>query len=128
MKWGIVDRISIDFADVKVLFDFGDAVGLDAVGHSPDLVRSRVVVVGQLLPEGTRYQRDNPTRGLGSTTVVLADAENCRVSRSFSKAREFCFWSSVDNASGRRYHRHQTTIVVEKKYDRGNSEAEIPGL
>jgi hypothetical protein len=34
-----VDRVPVDLADVEVLLDLGDAVGQDAVGDAPDLVR-----------------------------------------------------------------------------------------
>jgi hypothetical protein len=67
-----VDRVPVDLADVEVLLDLGDAVGGDAVGHAPYLVRGRVVVVGQLLPVGPRDQRDDAARGFGGAAVVLA--------------------------------------------------------
>ena len=41
----VVDRVPVDLADVEIIFDFGDALGDDAVGDAPDLFGSRIVVV-----------------------------------------------------------------------------------
>lgn len=43
---GVMDRVAVDLANVKVVLDLGNLVCLDAVGDTPDAFGCRVVVVG----------------------------------------------------------------------------------
>lgn len=45
VKWGVVDRVAIDLADVKIFLDLGDLFGNDPVGDTPDALRCRCVTV-----------------------------------------------------------------------------------
>ena len=46
-----MDGVAVDFADVKILFDFIYLVGADTVSDAPDLVRGAVVVIAESFPE-----------------------------------------------------------------------------
>lgn len=47
---GVVNGVAVDFANVQVILDLCDLVGLDAVGDSPYLFWRGVVMVGELFP------------------------------------------------------------------------------
>lgn len=45
VKGGVVDRVAIDLADVKIFLDLGDLFRNDPVGDTPDTLRRRCVAV-----------------------------------------------------------------------------------
>lgn len=45
VKGGVVDRVTIDLADVKIFLDLGDLFGNDSVSDTPDALRCRCVTV-----------------------------------------------------------------------------------
>jgi hypothetical protein len=48
VEGGVVDRVTIDLADVKIFLDLGDLFGNDSVGDTPDALRCRCVTVSIL--------------------------------------------------------------------------------
>lgn len=68
----VMDGVAVDFSDVKVLLDLCDLFRYDAVGNSPDLVWSGVMMINQLLPVGPLDQCHHAARGFGGSTMVLA--------------------------------------------------------
>jgi hypothetical protein len=69
----VVDGVPVDLTNVQVLLDLGDLFGDDAVCNAPDLVRRRVVMVRQLLPEGALDERDDTARSFWSPSVILTN-------------------------------------------------------
>lgn len=75
LKWRVVDGVAVDLADVEVVLDLGDLFGLYAVGDAPDLVRRRVVVVGELFPVGALEEGDDAAGRLGRAAVIFTGRE-----------------------------------------------------
>jgi hypothetical protein len=71
MEWRIMNRVAIDFADVKVAFHFCDLFGDDAVGDAPDSVWSNIMGVNEGRPVGTLDQGNDSAGGLGSAAMVF---------------------------------------------------------
>lgn len=72
LKWRVVDRVSVYFANIEVFFDFGHLFGLDSVCDSPNFVRGGVVTVAKGLPMRSLNERNYSSGCLGCTSVVLA--------------------------------------------------------
>lgn len=72
VEWSIVDGVAVYLADVEVLLDLCHAFRLDAVGHTPDAVGRRVVVVGEGGPVGALNEGDDAAGGFGGAAVVFA--------------------------------------------------------
>lgn len=67
----VVDGISVDLADIEVLLHFVDSVRGDPIGHAPDSLRRRIMMIGQLFPVGPLDQGYDTARSLGCSTVVF---------------------------------------------------------
>lgn len=72
VEWRVMDRITVDLADIEVFLDLGDTIRLDAIGNAPDLVGSPVVLIGQALPVGLFNQGDDAARCVRGAAVILA--------------------------------------------------------
>lgn len=67
-----MDGVAVDLSNVKIVLNLVHLVGLDAVSNTPDAIRSILMVISQGLPEGALQQRDDTSRLLWCSSVVLA--------------------------------------------------------
>ncbi|KAH0499141.1 hypothetical protein TgHK011_006356 [Trichoderma gracile] len=70
----VVDGVAVDLADIEIVLDFRDMVGVNPISYTPYFVRGRVMVIRELLPVGAFNESDNPAGGLWRSAMILADA------------------------------------------------------
>lgn len=74
MERRIVDGVAVDLSNVKILLNFCDVVGVDSVGHTPYLIGSRVVVIGELFPMRPFNESNYSPGSFWSSSMVFAKA------------------------------------------------------
>lgn len=50
VEWCIVNGVAVDFANIQVILDLCDLVGLDAICNSPHLFGGGLMMVSELFP------------------------------------------------------------------------------
>jgi hypothetical protein len=71
----VVDGVAVDLADIEILLDLRDMVGVNPISYAPYLVRGRVMVIRELFPVGAFNERDHPPGGFWRSPMILAGAE-----------------------------------------------------